>query len=275
MGNRRMFSLSVVDTDKFIDMPVSARLLYYELAMRADDDGFVSSCKKIMRMVGCSEDDFKLLIAKNYLIYFESGIIVITHWKMHNYIPKDRYRKTIFQEEYGKLQKENDVYTLSDTLCIQDVYNTDTECIQVDNNLYTQDKLSKDKLSKDKLSKDNIRDMSTCVDAQIHLDCQAVVKLFNSICTSLPSVQKLTDKRKKQILKAEKLLSESSFAITFEQLFRIIESSDFLTGRSGGWNGCGFDWILNPSNLTKIIEGNYKNKVTVSTPTTRDYEEEF
>ncbi len=151
MGSRRMFSLSVVDTDKFIDMPITARLLYYELGMRADDDGFISSAKKIVRMVGCSEDDLKLLIAKDYIICFESGIVVIKHWKMHNYIPKDRYHKTIFQEEYSKLQQENDVYTFSDTPCIQDVYNTDTSCIQNDNKMYPEVKLSKGKIRKEKL----------------------------------------------------------------------------------------------------------------------------
>ena len=143
MGSRRMFSLAVVDTDNFIDMPITARLLYYELGMRADDDGFISSAKKIVRMVGCSDDDLKLLIAKGYILCFESGIIVIKHWKMHNYIPKDRYHKTIFQEEYSKLEQENDIYTLSDTSCIQAVYNSDTSCIQDDNKMYPEVKLSK------------------------------------------------------------------------------------------------------------------------------------
>ena len=241
-----MFSLAVVDTDKFIDMPISARLLYYELGMRADDDGFVSSAKKIVRMVGCSEDDLKLLISKNFAICFESGIIVITHWKMHNYIPKDRYHKTIFQEEYLKLEQKNDVYMISDTNCIQDVYNTATTCIQEDNKPYTEDKLSKDK----------IHNMSTTVDTRTAFDYQSVVNSFNSICKSLPSVQKLTDKRRKQIKNANKLLNK----ITFDELFRMVENSNFLTGRNGNWNGCCFDWIMKPSNLIKIIEGNYNNK---------------
>lgn len=267
MGNRRMFSLAVVDTDKFIDMPISARLLYYELGMRADDDGFVSSAKKIVRMVGCSEDDLKLLISKNFAICFESGIIVITHWKMHNYIPKDRYHKTIFQDEYLKLEQKNDVYMISDTTCMHDVYNTDTNCIQNDNKPYTEDKLSKDKISKD-----NIDNMSPAVDSRTAFDYQSVVNSFNSICKSLPSVQKLTDKRRKAIKNAYKLLNK----LTFEEFFRIVENSDFLSGRNGNWNGCGFDWILNTSNLTKIIEGNYNNKVTTSAPqATRNYEEDF
>ena len=80
-------------------MSISARLLYYELGMRADDDGFISSPLKIIRSVGCSTDDLKLLIAKGYVISFDSGIVVIRHWKMNNYIQKDRYNKTIYQDE--------------------------------------------------------------------------------------------------------------------------------------------------------------------------------
>lgn len=151
MARRRMFSLDVIDTDKFNDMSISARLLYYELCMRADDDGFVPSPKKIVRMVGCSEEDLKMLIAKGYAIAFDSGIIVITHWKMHNYIPKDRYHKTIFQEEQAKLTQKSDyTYALCDQSeqhCIQDVYRPDTECIQVSNNPYTEVRLGKVRLN--------------------------------------------------------------------------------------------------------------------------------
>ena len=147
MAQRRMFSLAVIDTDKFNDMPISARLLYYELGMRADDDGFVSSPKKIVKMIGCTEDDLKLLIAKGFVICFESGVIVITHWKMHNYIRSDRYRKTVFKNERSQLRLEGDVYSLSDlppdsAVCLP--------CgIPSVDNLETQDRLGKDRLGKD------------------------------------------------------------------------------------------------------------------------------
>ena len=94
MAKKRMFSLDIIDTDLFQEMPQTSRLLYYELCMRADDDGFVGSPKKIQRMVGCSEDDFKVLISKQFIIPFETGIVVIKHWKIHNYIQKDRYKET-------------------------------------------------------------------------------------------------------------------------------------------------------------------------------------
>lgn len=113
MAKRRMFSLDIIDTDIFMEMPQSSRLLYYELCMRADDDGFVSSPRKIMKMVGCSEDDFKVLITKQFVIPFNTGIIVIKHWKIHNYIRLDRYKETIYQNEKSKLfQEENGIYNL-------------------------------------------------------------------------------------------------------------------------------------------------------------------
>lgn len=119
MARRRMFSLDIIDTDSFMDMPQSSRLLYYELCMRADDDGFVASPKKIMRMVGCGEDDFKVLISKQFVIPFETGIVVIKHWKIHNYIQSDRYKETIYQKEKEQLtQDKTGMYTF----CIQDGY---------------------------------------------------------------------------------------------------------------------------------------------------------
>ena len=95
MANRRMFSLSVVDTDKFLEMPATTQLLYFHLGMRADDDGFVSSPRKVLSFTNCTNDDMKVLISKGFIIPFESGIVVITHWKQHNYIQSDIYRKTI------------------------------------------------------------------------------------------------------------------------------------------------------------------------------------
>lgn len=112
MANKRMFSLSVVDTDLFLEMPVTSRLLYYELGMRADDDGFIGNWKKIMRMASLSEDDMKILIAKKFIIPFESGVIVIKHWKMNNYLRSDRYTPTVYKEEFNSLQIENDTYEL-------------------------------------------------------------------------------------------------------------------------------------------------------------------
>ncbi len=157
-----MISKKVVDTDLFLDMPVSTRLLYYDLSVRADDDGFVASPKRITRMVGCSEDDLKLLVTKGYLIPFESGVCVIRDWKVHNYIPKDRYHETDYRTEKAML-KESDTgaYVIDSTkpACLCDlsrpVSNLDTACIQdVSNseyNPYPEVRLGQDRIGKDKI----------------------------------------------------------------------------------------------------------------------------
>ena len=141
MAERRMFSLKIVDTDKFIEMPVSARLLYYDLSMRADDEGFVGSPQKILKMVGCSTDDFKILIGKQFIIPFESGICVIKDWKIHNYIQADRYKPTLYKTEKSQLN--------------QGLNAMDTKCIQNVSKLDTQVRLGKDRLGKDRLGKEN------------------------------------------------------------------------------------------------------------------------
>ena len=115
MANRRMFSLSVVDTDLFLDMPQSSQNLYFHLGMRADDDGFVSNTKKIMKMIGATDDDIKLLIAKQYIIPFDSGIIVIKHWRMNNYLRNDRYKETNYKEEKQQIVVDDNLVYQMDT----------------------------------------------------------------------------------------------------------------------------------------------------------------
>ena len=112
-------------------------------------------------------------------------------------------------------------------------------------------------------SKNDKKEKNDKKDNNISINYQSVIDLFNSVCTSLPSVKKLTDKRRRQIKNAYNLLE----GISFEEFFRMVESSDFLTGRSGDWQGCSFDWVMNSSNLIKIIEGNYVNKSAPKTVT--------
>ena len=115
MAERRMFAKTIIDSDAFLDMPLSAQCLYFHLSMRGDDDGFINNPKKIQRMIGTTDDDLKLLIAKNFIIPFESGIVVIKHWKIHNYIRGDRKKETVYPEEMSLLiTKENGSYTLAE-----------------------------------------------------------------------------------------------------------------------------------------------------------------
>lgn len=114
MAERRMFAKTIIDSDAFLDMPLSSQALYFHLSMRADDDGFINNPKKIQRMIGCGDDDLKLLMAKRFILVFESGVIVIKHWRMHNYIRVDRYKPTIYQDEMSQLGvKGNKGYTMN------------------------------------------------------------------------------------------------------------------------------------------------------------------
>ena len=137
MAERRMFAKTIIDSDAFIDMPLSTQALYFHLSMRADDDGFINNPKKIQRMVGASDDDLKILVMKRYLLPFESGVVVVKHWKIHNYIQKDRYKPTVYTEEKAMLEvKENGSYT---------------ECIQDVSKMETQVRLGKDRLGEDSI----------------------------------------------------------------------------------------------------------------------------
>lgn len=151
MAQRRMFSKQITDSDRFLEMPLSSQALYFHLAMQADDDGFLNNAKKIQRMIGASEDDLKLLFAKGFLIAFDSGVVVVRHWKIHNWIQNDRYNPTAYAQELARLRMVNKIYyteaeaakiappaiqencakeQLLDTPCIQDASTLDTDCIQ-------------------------------------------------------------------------------------------------------------------------------------------------
>lgn len=124
MAERRMFAKTIVTSDAFLDMPLSARCLYFTLGMFADDDGFVNNPKSIMRQVGACTDDLNLLLFKRFILSFDSGIIVIKHWRIHNYIQKDRYKETKYIEEKSTLMLDDKgAYTER----IQDVYSLDTQ----------------------------------------------------------------------------------------------------------------------------------------------------
>ena len=113
MAEKRMFTQKIIDSDAFLEMPLSAQALYFHLNMRADDDGFINNPKRIQKTVGSSEDDLRLLIVKRFVICFENGVIVIKHWRMHNLIRKDRFHETEYIEEKAMLYiKENGAYTL-------------------------------------------------------------------------------------------------------------------------------------------------------------------
>jgi hypothetical protein len=112
MPEKRMFTKKITESDAFLEMPLSSQCLYFHLNMYADDDGFVNSPRKVMKIVGASDDDLKILITKNFILVFDSGVIVIKHWRMHNTLQNDRYHPTDYQEEFAQLGlKTNKAYT--------------------------------------------------------------------------------------------------------------------------------------------------------------------
>lgn len=124
-----MFAKTIIDSDAFLEMPQSSQLLYFHLSMRADDDGFINKPRAIMSMVGCKDDDLKILFAKKFVIPFESGIVVIKHWRINNYIRSDRYHETAYKDEKSTLLiEDNGAYKRVGIPCgNQLVGNRDTE----------------------------------------------------------------------------------------------------------------------------------------------------
>lgn len=212
MAERRMFSKPLTSSDLFLEMPKDAQLLYFHLALDADDDCFINSPNKIIRCVGCQKSDMEVLIKKGYLKLFESGIAVIVHWKIHNYIQKDRYKETIYQKEkqqlvlYGKKYVTKDEYT-------QSVSNEDTSCVSI---LETQDRLDKNNEEQNRLELDGI--LEKIENKKVREKFESFVKMRENNSSPLTP-----DALKILINKAEKLTT--GFVNQDETIIKILEKS--------------------------------------------------
>jgi hypothetical protein len=152
MAERRMISNKMIDSDAFLEMPLSTQALYFHLLLKADDEGFVGNAKRIMRTIGAQDDELRVLLTKRFILAWENGIIVIKHWKIHNYIQSDRFKPTLYREERNQLIiKENNAYTETETAKTINP-NLDTKCIQSVSNLYPNCTRSIGKYSIDKNS---------------------------------------------------------------------------------------------------------------------------
>lgn len=267
MAERRMFTQKIIDSDAFLDMPLTTQAIYFHLNMRADDDGFINNPKKICRMIGASEDDLKLLIAKRFVLAFEKGVIVIKHWRMHNLIRKDRYSPTQYEDEFMSLNiKDNGSYTekMPQIQGIEEYGNQMATSWQPNGNqMATQDRLGKDSIGevsvgKSSIVKDSIGEKEEVKEEKNSTTntCKQVAALFNQICVSYPSVQSLSEARKKAIKARFKTYTLEDFEILFEKA----EASDFLKGGNGRNWSANFDWLIRDSNMAKVLDGNYDNK---------------
>lgn len=264
MANKRMFSLSLIDSDIFLDLPISSQNLYFHLCMRADDDGFINNPRRIQRMIGSSDDDLKLLMAKQFIIPFDSGIVVIKHWKIHNYIQKDRYHPTMCVDEKLQITENTDgsyelLSGVTDTPCLQDVSEMDTECVQDVSRMDTQVRLGKNRLE---LELDNITDSKESVSPNPTGSYTEVQRLYNEICKSFPRCVKLSERRRRAIgarMRAGYTLED------FKKLFEKAEQSEFLKGKNDRDWRADFDWLLKDANIVKVLEGRYDERTREDT----------
>ena len=171
MASRRMFSLDICDSDAFVEMPPSAQALYFQLGLRADDDGFIDKVNRIVRDIGATKEDLQLLIDKRFILAFEGGVVCIKHWLINNDIRKDRKKATKYQDELATLNiKENGSYTEKKRLDNQ----VTTKCQPNDNQVTTKcqpnDRIGKDSIGKDSIGEDSIGEDSIgeCENARAH-----------------------------------------------------------------------------------------------------------
>ena len=172
MAERRMMSKSIIKSDAFLDMPSTTQNLYFHMLLDADDDGFINAPKSIMRMIGAKDDDMKVLVAKQFVIPFESGVVVIKDWKIHNYIQNDRYKPSALPErDLINIQKDK-TYTLKTNVSI-----LDTECIQ--NVSIGKDRLGKDSIGKDSIGKTTTEKIKAIEkDAVVDDELSKIAKLY-------------------------------------------------------------------------------------------------
>ena len=280
MANKRMMNMKICESDAFLDMPMSTQCLYFHFNMLADDDGFVGAPKSIMRSIGASEDDLKILIAKSFVLIFEdSGVIVIKHWRLHNTISKTRYHETSYLEEKRMLRlKDNGAYSFTEGDPIDDTHYIEmfaenkrrTNGEQTENTEQEQEQEQEQELELDSSvlidslhssithSSDETSDtLAEEIKAQVlDIKVDEIVNEYNRVCTNLPKVQKITKKRRKQVKARLKAFDEKDIYKAFEKA----NFSRFLCG--GGDKGfkASFDWFFdNDNNLQKVLEGVYDN----------------
>lgn len=263
LAQKRMFTMKIVDSDAFLDMPATTQCLYFHLNMRADDDGFIGNPKRIMKITGASEDDLRLLIAKRFVLTFEDGVIVIKHWRMHNTLSRDRYVETSYTDEKKMLLlKDNGSYSLTGGNPIDDTRLIERSGRQ------TQQRRNKDatKTHSDKgldidkdidIEKDNKLIVSK--DTICQTDVRRVIEEWNKLQeVGINPIRDIKPSSKRyQLLKGR--IREYGIDEVLNAINNV-RNSDFLRGENNrGWT-ITFDWFVKPNNFIKTLEGNYNKE---------------
>ena len=248
MAERRMFAKTIIDSDAFIEMPMSARLLYYDLGMRADDDGFVNSPKKIMKMIGASTDDMNILIMRKFIIPFDSGVVVIKHWRINNYLRSDRYTETQYVEERSRLTlDEKGKYHLSD----------DDDDFGIPGGIPV---VSTGKVSIG--NSNNIIDTNVSIcqtERTVHSDIQSIVDAWNSLtAVGISPVSSMSSTSTRYKMAASRL-REHGIDNVLKAIENVKNSSFLQGGNKHNW-AITFDWFVRPNNFIKVLDGNYSDK---------------
>ena len=240
MANKRMFSLDVVDTDMFLEMPASTQALYFHLSMRADDDGVVSSPKKIVKIVGCAMDDLRLLVTKGYVIPFDNGVVVVTHWNINNnQIRSDRYKASRYQDVIELLEKNGGVYQMS-TKCLPNVY-------QMSDILEPQNRLDKNRIDK---SINNICASVPDDTAKANRKKEAN-ELFEQLWKAYPSKKgkaQVSDTAKARLLK-----------IGYDEMMRAIDRYTYDLEKDSDWRKPQNGSTFFNSGYVDYLDANYKS----------------
>lgn len=252
MAEKRMFAKTIVLSDAFLDMPMSARCLYFTFGMLADDDGFVSSPKGIMRQCGASNDDLNILLAKRYILAFDSGIIVIKHWRINNYLRQDRYTPTSYVEEKETL-----------TLDAKGAY---IEAAQSESGIPVGippgiPRIDKDREEKNREGQDRLdqeREEGTLSDESVCRpeDVRRVFDAWQSL--GIQKLRKIPDSTTNAGKMLRARIKDYGIGSVLEAV-EIVRASDFLMGKVKDFQ-ITFDWFVRPNNFLNIVNGKYDNR---------------
>ena len=241
-----MFAKTIIDSDAFLDMPMSARLLYYDLGMRADDDGFINSPKKIMRTIGSTPDDMNILIARKFVIPFESGVVVIKAWRINNYLRSDRYKETTYLDEKSALEVDKNGMYHS-----KDINGIPLGIPVVDAG---KDSIGKDSInisSKDDMSVSDEKDAVVSDTKSLKTEIETVIKAWNN--TTFKPVSRLGSTTNRYIWLQTRLREYGLDAVL--EAINNAEESKYLHSEKATWFN--FEWFIRPNNFPKVLERNY------------------